>query len=236
MDARRFDDLARALAGRASRRAVLRGAAGGTVAGVLVGVGVQPAGAQCPDGQTDCDGTCVDISSDMENCGACGSVCESTLVTVACIEGTCVRTSCPPLLTHCGDNANLPVEEHCFDLTTDPSNCGECGTVCESGVCTGGVCTPVDGSGEQGDLGDACSEVLTCRPEFDCANGICSEPDDDGDDDGDADGGPVTLPDTGSGPTAERTGLGWTPAALAAAAAALGLAAARRVVPGSRES
>jgi hypothetical protein len=144
MDAQRFDDLARALGRRTSRRAILRTAAGGTVAGALVHAGVRPAVAQgmCDEGQTECDGVCVDLLTDLNNCGACGAICESTLVGVGCIEGECVRTQCPAALTHCGDNANLPVEEHCFDLPTDPNNCGACGNVCASGECVDGACTP----------------------------------------------------------------------------------------------
>ncbi len=83
------------------------------------------------------------------------------------------------------------------------------------------VSAQADGSGELGDLGDACSEVLPCQTELVCANGVCAEPDDDDDDD---DKSP-TLPNTGSGATAGPGGTGgnsWlTPAALAGAAAFL---------------
>jgi hypothetical protein len=34
-----------------------------------------------------------------------------------------------------------------------------------------------DGSGEQGDLGDPCSEVLTCGPGLVCADGVCAAAD-----------------------------------------------------------
>jgi hypothetical protein len=232
MDAQRFDGLARALARRTSRRTVLRGAAGGAVAGALVGAGVRPAGAQtCAPALTACGGECVDLMTDMENCGACGRVCQSGLVGVACIEGECHRVTCPAALTDCGTgDGPRPYLEHCFDLATDPNNCGECGNVCASGLCAAGVCAQAtDGSGELGDLGDACSEVLPCRAPYVCAGGVCSEAADDG--------GSVTgLPSTGAGMAAGQPRAGFGPAALAAGAVALGAAALRRVAPRPRES
>jgi hypothetical protein len=158
----------------------------------------------CEAGLTDCGGVCVDLATDLDNCGACGEVCESSLVGVACLAGECVRTSCPAALTHCGDDANLPVEEHCFDLATNPRHCGACFNDCGSRGCSAGVCTQ--------DVDD--------------------DAHDDGDDDGGDDGGPVTLPNTGSGaaPAIGGPGAGWTSAALAAAAV-FGAAAVRRVLP-----
>jgi len=47
MDDRRFDDLARALAGPASRRAGLRALAGAALAGVLGAFGVEEVAARC---------------------------------------------------------------------------------------------------------------------------------------------------------------------------------------------
>ncbi len=40
----------------------------------------------CPSGQTSCNGTCIDTSSDSNNCGYCGNVCSSG---TSCVSGTC---------------------------------------------------------------------------------------------------------------------------------------------------
>jgi hypothetical protein len=98
----------------------------------------------CQEGYTLCGDACVDLSTDLANCGACGSDCESQLVAVACVEGECVRVDCPAALTNCGDDPNLPTEEHCFDLSSDPNHCGACGNACASGRCVGGVCVPTE--------------------------------------------------------------------------------------------
>ena len=90
----------------------------------------------CLEGYTLCDGECVDLASDTSNCGACGSICESQLVGVACVEGECVRVDCPAALNSC--------DGECVDVTSDPANCGACGNACPSGVCAGGACLPND--------------------------------------------------------------------------------------------
>jgi hypothetical protein len=136
MDDQRFDRLARSFAQRTSRRSVLRAAAAGAAAGVLARGATASAQADCEAPLVDCNGTCVDLLTDMANCGACGEICESSLVGVACIGGECVRTSCPAALPlQCG----VTVDD-CVDPATDPNNCGDCGVVCDSGVCIGGAC------------------------------------------------------------------------------------------------
>ena len=103
MDDQRFDRLARSLAHRTSRRTVLRTAGAAAAAGVLARGTTAFAQVDCEAPLVDCNGVCVDLLTDMDNCGACGEVCESGLVGVACIGGECVRTSCPAALPRqCG--------------------------------------------------------------------------------------------------------------------------------------
>ncbi|MBS72386.1 MAG: hypothetical protein CMO20_05490, partial [Thermoplasmata archaeon] len=45
---------------------------------------------ECPEGQTDCGGECVDTSSDDNNCGACGQTCGPG---ESCESGTCVTNA-----------------------------------------------------------------------------------------------------------------------------------------------
>ena len=132
-----IDAVARAVAGGASRRQVLRLLAVGTVAGWLPGrAGAAPARQDCAaSGLTDCGGVCVDISSDPFNCGGCGLACDSGV----CEGGGCsavnVDVGCVSPFVDCGGG--------CADLSSDPLNCGGCGIGCESGVCEGGSCLQV---------------------------------------------------------------------------------------------
>ena len=66
--------------------------------------------------QTLCDGRCVDLANDPNNCGACGRTCAAGL---ACCDGVCRA------------------------LRTDNSNCGACGNACfisGSRFCACGIC------------------------------------------------------------------------------------------------
>jgi hypothetical protein len=94
----------------------------------------------CPTGTTDCSGICVDLQSDVDNCGACGHVCPEAQPGFerGCVEGTCFfqrerAPACEPGLSRCS--------EGCVDLASDAANCGACGNACAAGeVCFGGVC------------------------------------------------------------------------------------------------
>jgi hypothetical protein len=84
--------------------------------------------AGCPEGQVRCNGVCVDISSDPNNCGACGVVCESG----ACFNGTCQE------LCGFGDEAVVcgPCEycaglKHPICAPCGPENCH----TCIAGIC-----------------------------------------------------------------------------------------------------
>jgi peroxiredoxin len=81
----------------------------------------------CPSGQTVCNGTCVNMSTDPKNCGKCGNSCASG----SCESGACA--GCPSGQTACNDT--------CVNISTDPNNCGKCGNTCASGEsCLSGAC------------------------------------------------------------------------------------------------
>ena len=76
-----------------------------------------------------CNGTCVDINSDYQNCGKCGNVCPNDQV---CSHGTCAVV--------CG-GGSVRCVNNCVDLGTDPQNCGGCSKACASGqVCKNSAC------------------------------------------------------------------------------------------------
>jgi Stigma-specific protein, Stig1 len=83
----------------------------------------------CPAATMCCSGTCTSVSSDAQNCGACGYVCAGS--TPICNQGTC--GNCPPGYTVCSGV--------CVDLLDDRLNCGACGNVCPDGYgCGIGEC------------------------------------------------------------------------------------------------
>lgn len=95
MDPNSFDIVTRALARIDSRRVTLRLIAGGLAAGILARRGATPIEARGLDsceasggqGVTLCNGSCVILSIDRFNCGACGVYCE---VEERCQDGLCI--------------------------------------------------------------------------------------------------------------------------------------------------
>ena len=86
----------------------------------------------CATSTACCNGACTSVSSDPNNCGACGNVCSAS--TPVCIQGTC--GNCGPGSTNCGG--------FCTDMTFDNANCGGCGIVCPDGYSCQGSCVPID--------------------------------------------------------------------------------------------
>lgn len=135
------------------RRQNSDGAAGGT--------------AGCAGGQTSCEGACVDVASDPNNCGTCGTKCGTDEV---CSSGAC-QLSCTGGKSKCGTS--------CVDTMTDGTNCGQCGMTCSAGqTCSGGVCS--DGNPDPGtDAGsDApppeCTTGTDCNDDNPCTDDTCN--------------------------------------------------------------
>lgn len=90
--------------------------------------------------QTECDGGCVDTANDPKNCGGCGTTCDTGdagappdggTITAICTAGKC-GLQCGGILTLC--------QGSCVDTSSDPKNCGGCGTVCDAGSCSNKIC------------------------------------------------------------------------------------------------
>jgi hypothetical protein len=98
----------------------------------------------CPPYQAYCNGMCIPVANDGQNCGACGVMCTGTS---ACYGGKCNAAGCPAGLMNCS-NA-------CVDTTTDNNHCGGCtGPTAKCDPtnpttptgCVGGHCVPIAGS------------------------------------------------------------------------------------------
>ncbi len=102
-----------------------------------------PLAVVCASGLSACNGQCVDVSSDLANCGACGTVCSGAhATTLACVASQCAVTSCAGGYGDCDGNAANGCE---VVLGTSMTNCGACGRTCAAGqACTQGMCGGVD--------------------------------------------------------------------------------------------
>ena len=104
------------------------GGAGANATTTNVGGGECVEGQDCATaGQKCCGHVCIDVTSDLDNCGACDNVCpESLVATMDCIDSKCVM-GCPQGLVDCNGLASDGCEAN---PDNDPLNCGQCGHVC----------------------------------------------------------------------------------------------------------
>jgi hypothetical protein len=88
-----------------------------------------PAQAECPATFEDCSGSCANLRTDLDHCGACVTRCPAEKV---CSDGACAD-GCREGLTDCSGS--------CVDLASDERHCGGCAAPCEPGrVCASGTC------------------------------------------------------------------------------------------------
>ena len=85
----------------------------------------------CPTGQTDCGGTCVNLTSDTRNCGSCGNACGTTADD--CINGQCTcggGPRCTGGATCQGGSCSGESGEFCYDR-----NCAAGEECCAGYIC-----------------------------------------------------------------------------------------------------
>jgi len=105
----------------------------------------------CATGYQDCngqaaDGCEVDTTSDNNNCGGCGSICQLDHANALCKSSVCSIDSCQEGFADCDSQASNGCET---DIAGDEANCGTCGKACASGEeCSAGKCTCPDRDGD----------------------------------------------------------------------------------------
>lgn len=132
----------------------------------------------CGAYQALCDGVCIPVSQDPDNCGGCGVVCEAT---EACSGGRCVGAGeCSPGLSTC--------DRRCVDTFWDNDHCGRCDNACGEGRgCLDEACVDLvalgedpafcEGGGPPIDFGAEVPEGSRCAgnlAEFTFRWGLCS--------------------------------------------------------------
>ncbi len=136
-----------------------------------VGFGEVEASA-CNSGLTDCGGgQCVDLQSDVLNCGHCGSSCDGVPGPGQSSIGQCIDGQCQAA---CLEGADY-CDEECTDLSIDVLNCGACGVECwEEQACCDGRCIS---EGDADRFCDFCGIQggwrQGCRDDEECDGAIC---------------------------------------------------------------
>jgi RHS repeat-associated protein len=144
------------------------GSAPGSASGGGGGASTSPGGG-CPDGQTSCNGICVDMQSDANNCGACGSICGSGQ---GCQGGGCKILSCPGQSGDCDGKPGNGCE---INLASDPANCGACGHACATGaVCNAATCVATCTGPSTQACGNCGTQSRTCNAGTWSAWGACT--------------------------------------------------------------
>ncbi|NOY92249.1 MAG: hypothetical protein GXP55_13730, partial [Deltaproteobacteria bacterium] len=113
------------------------------------------------------DSACVDTSSDVAACGACGVVCAAseTCCDSACVDTSSDEANCGSCGRSCGASRTC-CSGGCSDLSSDASHCGSCGTSCGGSE----ICSSTDPRGT-GPVCE-CNVGTSCTTSADCASGL----------------------------------------------------------------
>lgn len=119
---------------------------------------------------------CVDLSTDINNCGTCGNACQVANADPKCIPGgSCGIQVCHPGYGDCDENAG----NGCEALLNTADNCYQCGAACTGGkTCMAGGCGCPTGKKDCVNMcADIQSDPANCGT---CGNGcpvgqVCAE-------------------------------------------------------------
>jgi hypothetical protein len=119
-----------------------------------------------------CEVTCVDLQTDLGNCGSCGNSCLGTHAVMACTQGQCAFVQCDtPDFAHC------PGDTTCETPLGTDANCEGCGdkacalantvlTCPSANACTSAICAPGYGNCDSStpDCEASFASGATCLP------------------------------------------------------------------------
>lgn len=97
----------------------------------------------CDTGWSCCGGSCLDTAFDPDHCGACGNICDLLNTDAhSCGSGECQIAACDSGFGNCN---SLDADGCEVDTSSEISNCGACGFLCDlshtdSHTCSGGEC------------------------------------------------------------------------------------------------
>ncbi len=117
-----------------------------------------------------CGGACVQISSDPQNCGACGRVCPPPAagMRATCVGGTCAEVRLDACTWDYGD-CNNDARDRCEASLTAVTNCGRCSLVCDARPHADPWCIPDHCLGGDNDNCARCA--IRCHAGFDDCDG-----------------------------------------------------------------
>ena len=134
----------------------------------------------CGAGKLQCNGACVDTTTDSSNCGTCGYTCVSGY---SCVQSVCTKEQ----QVVCQGSTPDGCGNVCVNFATDRSHCGSCTNVCAvSDACESGACVPpttcapglVDCGGQcvniLADYDDCGGCGIACAPSDYCDRGTCT--------------------------------------------------------------
>lgn len=129
--------------------------------------GTAPAPLDC-GALVDCDGTCVDLDVDPQNCGACGSTCVVPHAGSTCAGGVCGSGTCEPGWADCDADALTGCEHEvtCSEGGACPTACGSTGALSCADPCSPVCASPAEACNAVDDDCDAeCDEgaIAGCR-------------------------------------------------------------------------